>query len=53
MILGVNIGALETRDKKTRNWKTRHKLRDWKKRERLGYEKPIKRKQPTHFRTLI
>jgi len=28
-------------------------MRDWKTRERIGYGKPIKHKQPTHFLTLI
>jgi len=29
------------------------KTRDWKKQERIGYGKPTKSKQPTHFQTLI
>jgi len=29
------------------------KMRDWKTREQIGYGKPIKPKQPTHFLTLI
>jgi len=29
------------------------KTRDYKTRERIGYGKPIKPKQPTHFQTLI
>jgi len=37
-------GEIELQDGKTRDWKTR---------ERIGYGKPIKPKQPTHFRMLI
>jgi len=47
----VNIEYFSSRsgELNTRDWKTR----DWKTRERIGYGKPIKPKQPTHFQKLI
>ena len=46
-------GALKTRDWKRGTGKRGTKLQDWKTRERIGYGKPIKPKEPTHFHTLI
>jgi len=45
--------APNCRGGKRETGKCETELQDWKTRERIGYGKPIKPKQPTHFHTLI
>jgi len=46
---GAENARLENAAPKLQDWK----MRDWNTRERIGYGKPLKPKQPTHFQTLI